>query len=82
MVVMRWPAMKFGTPTVANGEVFVGTTNSLVTYGLTPAPDESAHRARKSAGRFWHVGEPRLDRSSRTPISPPDTSSGKIPRTT
>ncbi len=27
---------KITTPTVANGEVFVGTANSLVAYGLTP----------------------------------------------
>ena len=29
--------VKFATPTIANGEVFIGTTNSLVAYGLTPA---------------------------------------------
>ncbi len=28
--------LKLTTPTVANGEVFVGTINSLVIYGLTP----------------------------------------------
>ena len=27
---------KFATPTVADGQVFVGTTTALVTYGLTP----------------------------------------------
>ncbi len=29
--------IKFAVPTVANGQVFVGTANSLVSYGLTPA---------------------------------------------
>ncbi len=28
--------VKFASPTVVNGEVFEGTTNSLVAYGLTP----------------------------------------------
>jgi hypothetical protein len=28
--------VKFAPPTIANGEVFVGTTSSLVIYGLTP----------------------------------------------
>jgi hypothetical protein len=28
--------VKFAAPTIANGEVFVGTTSSLVIYGLTP----------------------------------------------
>ncbi|MDP9176002.1 MAG: carbohydrate-binding protein [Planctomycetota bacterium] len=28
--------LKFATPTVANGEVFLGTANSLVAYGLQP----------------------------------------------
>lgn len=30
-------SVKFNEPTVANGEVFVGTQNSLVIFGLTPA---------------------------------------------
>lgn len=29
-------AIKFATPAVVNGEVYVGTSNSLVVYGLTP----------------------------------------------
>ncbi len=29
--------VKFAVPTVANGEVFMGTTSQLVAYGLTPA---------------------------------------------
>jgi hypothetical protein len=29
-------AIKFATPAVANGQVFVGTSTSLVVYGLTP----------------------------------------------
>ena len=30
--------VKFAVPTIANGEVFVGTTDSLVIYGLTRPP--------------------------------------------
>jgi len=33
--------MKFAVPTVANGQVFVGTANSLVGYGLTPAANQA-----------------------------------------
>ncbi len=29
--------IKFAVPTIANGQVFVGTSNSLVVYGLTPS---------------------------------------------
>ena len=31
-------ANKFSVPTIADGEVFVGTTNSLVAYGLKAPP--------------------------------------------
>ena len=33
-------AIKFTIPTVADGQVFVGTTNSLVTYGLPLTPNQ------------------------------------------
>jgi outer membrane protein assembly factor BamB len=37
-------ATKFSLPTVADGQVFVGTTNSLVIYGLLPATNSPTDR--------------------------------------
>ena len=67
--------IKFTTPTVANGEVFVGTSGSLVVYGLTPPANAVPNPPTLSAAGLSNSSI-QLTWTDTTP--PPNTASGYL----
>ena len=69
-------SVKFATPTVANGEVFIGTTNSLAVFGLlNPGMTPSGSQTLASHPRRFD-GKPSMTNPNSNPLSLSATGQG------